>query len=99
MLLYASIIALLYFVEAQPIAEAPANVRSMWGLASALGTEQTFIIDSSAISLHGSPLIIPRDFPNSAYFEGHYYSGSAPGVAFFVQPFLQIGRLLGNPEA
>jgi peptidoglycan/xylan/chitin deacetylase (PgdA/CDA1 family) len=99
MFAYASILALLYFVAAQPVADSTANSRSLWGLAYALGTEQTFIIDSSATGLHGSPLLKPGDFPNSAYFEGHYYSGSAPGAAIVVQPFLQIGRLFGNPEA
>jgi len=99
MLVYVSLLALLYFVAAQPIANAPANSRSLWGLAFALGAEQTFIIDSAATGLHGSSLLKPGDSPNSAYFEGHYYSGSAPGAAIVAQPFLQIGRLVGNPEA
>jgi len=99
MLLFAGLLALLYFVSSLPISQTSSANRSLFALSAALASEKTAIIDHYISGAGGTNLNSLSDFPNAAYFQGHYYSDSAPGGAIISAPIYQLGRIMGNPEA
>ncbi len=99
MLLFAGLLALLYFVSSLPIFQTSSANRSLFALSASLATEKTAIIDHYISGAGGATLNSLGDFPNAAYFQGHYYSDSAPGGAIVAAPIYQLGRIMGNPEA
>ena len=96
MLVVALGLVLLYFVTARPIAESDPAARSAYALTSALASDRSASIDHFVRSSSGFFLSNPNDFPNGAYYQGHYYSDSAPGASLLALPFYQFGRMVGD---
>jgi peptidoglycan/xylan/chitin deacetylase (PgdA/CDA1 family) len=89
-------LVVLYFVTARPIPQSDPAARSAFALTAAIATEQTSTIDSFVQTAQGFFLSKPGDYPNAAYYQGHYYSDSAPGAGLFAVPFYQLGRITGD---
>ncbi len=94
-------LALLYFLTARPIADSEAASRNLFGLVAALATERSVAIDHFVTSSSGGFLTANNQAFNLAYFDGHYFSDTAPGSAILTVPFYQLGRLFGadGPDA
>lgn len=101
MLWVAGALALLYFVSAQPLLNTNSAVGSNLALQSALTLNRTLSIDHytgyTARNLNPVATYIssPKDYLNLSYFQGHYYSDQAPGLALLTAPLFEFGRFIG----
>jgi peptidoglycan/xylan/chitin deacetylase (PgdA/CDA1 family) len=98
-LVFAAVLALLYFISARPLLESNPASRSLWGLTVAIATEKSFALDRYIGENNNALLSSAADFPSLAYFQGHYYSDQPPGAAFLAVPAHYIGQILGDPAA
>lgn len=101
MLWLAGLLALLYFVSAQPLVKSDSAAGSNLALQSALTLNRTFSIDhfTEYTARNMSPVATymasPTDYLNLSYFQGHYYSDQAPGLALLTAPMFEFGRFMG----
>ena len=93
------LLALLYFVTAQPIVGSDSAAGNNLALTTALANNHSFAIDHfvgfvarNAQSVGFANNI--ADYPNLSYFQGHYYSDQPPGTSLLALPFYQSGHLL-----
>ncbi|HEX2911809.1 MAG TPA: hypothetical protein VH186_13455 [Chloroflexia bacterium] len=96
MLVFAGLLALLYFINSHPLSESDPASRNAFALVVALATEHHPAIDSFVTAPGGGFLAQPGEAYNLAYFAGHYYSASPPGAALLGVPFYLLGRFFGE---
>ncbi|MEI6045264.1 MAG: hypothetical protein WCS37_13015, partial [Chloroflexota bacterium] len=89
-------LVLLYFVTARPLEQGDAATRNAFALTAALATERRVTIDHFVRSATGSFLSSPADYTDGAYYQGHYYTATPPGISLLAVPFCQIGSFIGS---
>ncbi len=96
--LLAGVLAVVYFLTAQPLASPDPTSRQLFGLTAALSTEHTAAIDHFVSGPGGGLLARIDQAQDLSYFAGHYYTASAPGSAWLAIPFYTLGLLMFGPD-